>query len=172
MKILIKYSSLSGNTEKIAKFLFENIKDKNINIDIMKIHEEINLENYDLIIVGTWIRRATADPKAQKFIKELKNKKVAFFFTLGAYPNTDYANIRCENNIRNLFLENNNEILGSFHCHGAISCDLQERIKIKTLPYSIDKEKLKRWKDASTHPDMNDLEDALIYFMDLLKRFD
>ena len=165
MKILVAYSSVTGNTKKVATAVAEAFPGS----DLKDIKDVENLD-YDVIIVGTWIRRSTADPKAMEFIEKLKNRKTAFFFTLGAYPNSDYAN-RCIKNITELFAKNGNEVLGNFHCHGALSQAIIDRAMKRGADdsHGPTEERMKRWKDASTHPDANDLKNAQEYFKSVIK---
>lgn len=161
MKTLITYSTKTGNTKKVAETVYKAIP----NSDIMDISEVKNLD-YDLIIVGTWIDRGTADAKALKFISTIKNKNTGFFFTLGAYPDSKHAN-DCIEAITKLFTENNNKVLAHYHCQGAIDPKLIEMMKTKFSPdhpHGPNPERVKRWADASTHPDQNDLDEAYNYF--------
>jgi flavodoxin len=167
MKTLITYASLTGNTKKIALA----VKDAIPNADLLEITQITQLD-YDCIIVGTWIDKGSADPQATTFIQKLENKKVAFFFTLGAYPDSDHAQ-NCDKAIRQLFLENGNTVLGSFWCQGAVDPNLIE--KMKTMfpldhPHGPNPERIKRWKDASTHPDEADQAAATEYFKNLFKQ--
>lgn len=165
MKTLIAYSTKTGNTKKVALAINEIIP-----LSELKDISQVENLDYDLIIVGTWIDKGTADEKALKFIESIKNKKVAFFFTLGAYPDSDHAK-DCVVKITNLFEKNNNIVIGSYHCQGAIDPKLIEFMK-KTFgsdhPHGPNPERIKRWKDASTHPDEKDLENAKLTFKNLL----
>lgn len=164
MKILVTYSTKTGNTKKIAEQIHKALD----NSELFDISEVKNLD-YDLIVVGTWIDKATADLKALEFIKTIKDKKVAFFFTLGAYSDSNHAQ-DCIKNIKNLFEENNNTVLGHYHCQGAIDPKLIEFMKAKFPighPHGPTPERIQRWKDASTHPDENDLKNAYEYFSKL-----
>lgn len=167
-KILITYSTKTGNTKKVA----EAISGLNTNIDLKDISDVINLD-YDLIVVGTWIDKGTADAKALKFIESLNSKKVAFFFTLGAYPDSQHAT-DCAKNITELFEKNNNTVVGHYHCQGAIDPQLIEFMK-KSFgadhPHGPNPERIKRWNDASTHPDENDLINAKKAFEEIFKSF-
>ncbi|MDR3259988.1 MAG: flavodoxin family protein [Fusobacteriaceae bacterium] len=167
MKVLITYSTLTGNTKKIAN----SVKDAIQNADLLDI-SEVNTLDYDLIIIGTWIDKGSADNKALNFIKTIKNKKTAFFFTLGAYANSEHSK-NCNNKITEILKENNNEVIGSFHCQGAIDPKLIEQMK-KMFPadhhHGANPESLKRWGDASTHPDVNDERNAKEYFENLIKK--
>tara|TARA_B100000965_G_scaffold399269_1_gene418883 strand:+ start:655 stop:1182 length:528 start_codon:yes stop_codon:yes gene_type:complete len=84
MNSLIIYSTTDGQTKKIC----EEIKNNSIykqTYKIISIDEalEINISNYDQIILGASIRYGKHDSKIYKFIKNNKNildeKKNAFF---------------------------------------------------------------------------------------------
>ena len=88
MKALIIYSSKTGNTKKVAYGIYDNLKDSyDLSIkDMDEINDMAMLDEYDTLLVGFWIDRGTAHPKAKKFVKQIKNKKIALFATLGADP--------------------------------------------------------------------------------------
>lgn len=167
MKTLIAYSTLTGNTKKVCEAVakaFSNAEVKDIS--------EVSSLDYDLTIVGTWIDKGTADMKAIKFIETLKNRKVAFIFTLGAYPDSQHA-MNCIERIKKLFEDNGNEVIGYYHCQGAIDPRIIEMMKTKFgqgHPHGVSPERIKRWEDASKHPDENDLKAAYNYFRELIKK--
>ena len=168
MKTLITYSTKTGNTKKVAEAISKAIT----NSEIMDIADVQNLD-YDLIIVGTWIDKGTADAKALKFINGIKDKNTAFFFTLGAYPDSKHAQ-DCIDNITKLFTDNGNKVLGHYHCQGAIDPKLIEMMRTKFSPdhpHGPTPERIKRWSDASTHPDQNDLDNAYNYLKNFIERF-
>ncbi|WP_028857341.1 flavodoxin family protein [Psychrilyobacter atlanticus] len=160
MKTLIAYSSKTGNTKKVAESILKAFPKGEIS-DI----KDIDNLDYDLIIVGTWIDKGTADAKALKFIETIKEKKIAYFFTLGAYPNSDHAN-DCIKNIDKLFLDNKNTLIGNFHCQGAIDPKLISWMSELPAenPLSASKGNVQRWKEAAKHPDEKDFENAYNYF--------
>ena len=164
MKTLIAYSTLTGNTKKVA----EEVGKAFANSEVCDIADVKELD-YDLIVVGSWIDKGTADKKSIDFIKKINNKKVAFFFTLGAKADSDHAKKTCEV-IKNLFLENNNEIVGQYYCQGAIDPKLIEQMR-KTFPadhpHGVNPENEARWAAASTHPNEEDLKNAYDYFKNL-----
>ncbi|MBR8701389.1 hypothetical protein IX317_001590 [Fusobacterium sp. DD29] len=164
-KILVAYSSVTGNTKKVATAISEALEGSQL-----KDIKDVETLDYDVIIVGAWIRRSTADPKALAFIDTIKNKKTAFFFTLGAYPDSEYAT-RCIKNITEALEKNGNEVLGHFHCHGALSDAIIQRALKRPAgdPHGPTEERMKRWKDASTHPDATDLKNAQEYFSNIIK---
>lgn len=160
MKVLIAYSTLTGNTKKVCEAASKAFT----NVELKSITEVTDL-NYDLIVVGTWIDKGTADMKAIKFIEKIKEKRVAFIFTLGAYPDSQHA-MDCIEKITKLFVDNGNEVIGHYHCQGAIDPRLIEMMKTKLEPTP---ERIKRWEDASKHPDQNDLDNAYKYFKELVQ---
>lgn len=88
MKTLIIYASKTGTTEKCAKEINRKLKDSKI-VNILNQNEDIN--EYDLIIIGTPIRMGMIDKKIRKFlisnIENLKLKKVAYFICCGFNEN-------------------------------------------------------------------------------------
>lgn len=81
MKILVTYSSKTGNTEKIANAVYEALKDKDA--DIKKI-ADADFGGYDVIVLGYWLKSGTANDEAAEAMKKLSGKKVVLFGTLGA----------------------------------------------------------------------------------------
>lgn len=166
MKTLIAYSTKTGNTKCVAEAINEVID----NSQLRNINNVENLD-YDLIIVGAWIDKGTANKEAIDFINKLENKKVAFFFTLGAYPDSDHAK-DCIKNLENLLNKNNNEIIGHYLCQGAVDPKLIEFMREKfpaNHPHGPNPDRIKRWNDASSHPNLEDLESAKLKFKSILE---
>lgn len=164
MKILITYSSKTGNTEKVAKAIHENIPQASL----LPISEIVNLD-YDLIFIGGWIDRATFDQTALTLAKQIFDKNVAYFFTLGAYPDSDHAK-DCITNIETLLKDNNNNIHGGYFCQGAI--DPKLIAWFSTLPsdhkMAPSEERTKRWDAAKSHPDESDLNKAKEFALSIM----
>lgn len=164
MKILITYSSKTGNTKKVATEISKQI----LKADFLPINEVNNLD-YDLFIIGGWIDKATFDSSTTKFINKLSNKKIAYFYTLGAYPDSDHSK-ECVKNIDKIFEINNNEIVARFFCQGAIDPKLiswmsklpSEHIMAPT------EERIKKWEIAKNHPDATDLKNATDFAKSIL----
>lgn len=166
MRTLVAYSTKTGNTEKVAKSIGEVIPDCEI-----KCIKEVKDLDYDLIIVGAWIDKGIANKEASDFINKIKNKKIGFFFTLGAYPNSDHAK-DCVKKIEELFVKNNNKIIGYYLCQGAVDPKLIEFMRKQfpvDHPHGPNPERIKRWNDASTHPDLKDLQEAKMTFKKILE---
>ena len=84
MKSLIIYSSTDGQTKKICEAIRENFNNKEF-IEILPIEDafNLNINNYDQIILGASIRYGSYKSNLFKFIKKnigiLDKKKNAFF---------------------------------------------------------------------------------------------
>lgn len=166
MKNLIVYSSLTGNTKKIAEACHGVC---GIDWDLKSIEEYINLNEYDKVVVGFWVDRGQPDKKSLELISKLENKKIAFFATLGAYSDSEHAQNTLDN-AKKLFEKNNNIVFSQFICQGAVDPKLIERMKTFPLdhPHGPNPARLKRWEDASKHPNEADLENAENWFKPIL----
>lgn len=167
MKSIVVVSSRTGNTLKVAGAVAFALDEQQ---EAVKIEEKPDVTDYDLVVVGTWIDRGTADQKAAEFIKFLRNKKVAVFITLGAYADSDHAK-KCVENVIGLFDESC-EVVGSFICQGAVS---QKMVVMMAKmfpgghPHGMNEGRKKRLADGKSHPDETDLNNAYNYFTDLKK---
>ncbi len=155
MKTLIVYSSKTGNTRKLAQSIHLALEDA----ELSRVEMAPNPDKYDLILLGFWIEEGTADEKMRQYMKRLRNKKVGLFATLGAYPDSKHAAESLEAATQ---LIPDCAVLGHFICQGAIDPELIEWME--TLPkdhgYGPTDSRKKLWKDASGHPDDNDLKAA------------
>ena len=62
MKKLVIFSTLTGNTEKIANAIFSVIEGDKELLNV-KDSDKINPDDYDKIIVGYWVDKGDADEK-------------------------------------------------------------------------------------------------------------
>lgn len=167
MKTLVAYSSLTGNTKMVAESVFEIVPGEKEIISLIDI-SKINIDEFDRIIVGYWVDKGTADARAKKFIKSLKNKEIAYIGTLGADPLSDHGN-DVRKRVDTLCSENN-KLIGGFLCRGKIDPKLVEkmgRFPLK-LVHPLTPERLQRIEDAKPHPTKEDLENTQKYFLSIL----
>lgn len=159
MKAIVIYSSLTGNTKKIAEAIYEAIP---FNKDIIKLGEkDINIEEYDIVAAGYWVDKGTCDDKIKNILEKINNKEVMIFGTLGAADKGEYYD-KIKERIEEILPENN-KILGHFLCQGKINEKLTDRYKVmlKENPDDIHiKEQLKNHMEAKSHPDENDIKNA------------
>lgn len=168
-KSLVVYSSLTGNTKKVAEAIQSVIP----NCDIVSIDNlPENLDEYYFTAIGYWVDRGLPDAKSKKFIRSLKNMNVALFGTLGAYPDSPHAK-GCIRDSENMLKKagNNNNVLGSFLCLGKIDPKLMDYMgKFMGDTHPVTPERKARLLEAQTHPDNNDLENAKAVFKGFAER--
>lgn len=166
-KTLVVYSSLTGNTKAVGEKIFEIIEgEKNIiAIDEVK---NINLDEFNRIIVGFWVDKGTADKKSKNFIKNLSNKEIGYFGTLGADPDSKHGDDVRERVSK--LCDEKNTLIGGFLCRGKIDPKLVEKMgkfPLK-LVHPLTPERLQRIEAVKTHPNEKDFQDAQIYFKGIL----
>lgn len=160
MKIAIIYSSLTGNTKMIAEAINSELKG-----DIFPLAQAPeNLEAYDLLLLGFWADKGGADNKTAEYFKRIKDKKLAFFFTLGADPKSEYAQKLIKNTKE---LLQGNEVLASFHCQGKIDPKILE---LSPKYGEMTEERRARIEEAQKHPNEKDLEEAKKFAKELLQK--
>lgn len=167
MRALVTYSSLTGNTKKVAEAIYEEI---NIEKDIFKSNEDFNIENYDFIVVGYWVNKGICDDKIKEILEKANNKNIILFGTLGAKENGPYYE-SIKKRIEALVPESN-KILGHFLCQGKINEKLTERYKEMLKNNQGDehvKEQLKNHEEAMKHPDEKDIYNAKMFIRECIR---
>jgi len=165
MKSLVIYSSKTGNTQAVANAILEIMPEE---CGIFTVEEAPEPDSYDLIAMGFWVDRGTADAKAQVYMKKIHNQKVILFATLGAYPDSDHAR-DCMARAA-LLMDSSNELLGTFICQGKLDNKLVEGFKTlpKDHPHALTPERIARHQEASKHPNEEDFSKAKGIFQRIL----
>ena len=150
---LVVYSSATGNTKIIAEALHKALPEGS---EIFHHSEAPCSDGYEKVALGYWAVRGGADEAMRSYMNSVKNAKVFIFATLGAYPDTPHAQKVLDNGVATL--GEGCEVMGRFVCQGKLAADLIERGMQRPLdhPHGPTPERLKRWQDASTHPDEQD----------------
>jgi flavodoxin len=159
---LIVYSSKTGNTRKLAQGIHKGLVDAGIcDTRIAAAEENPEPADADWILLGFWADRGTADPKSLGYLKSLEGRKIGFFGTLGAYPDSPHAKDMGKK-VQELGAEKNT-VLGCFLCQGKVDPALIERFKSlpPDNPHAMTEERIKRHEEAAKHPDENDIKAAV-----------
>jgi flavodoxin len=164
MQTLVVYSSLTGNTKKVAEAIYEVFGAR---AALFPVETAPAPTNYDFVIVGFWVDKGTADKKAQEYLKTIQDKPVALFATLGAYPDSEHAASSLKNAAG--FLDVSNQLVGTFICQGKIDPKLIEQLKNMpgNHPHAATPERMERYKEAAKHPNADDLKAAQSIFVDI-----
>jgi len=171
LKSLIVYSSVTGNTKKVAEAIAEVMP----NVTIVQVQDAPNYQDFDLIVIGYWVARGMPDSLVLDYFKTLKNAKIILFGTLGAYPDSEYAK-NCIQKSEKLLIGDStgNKVLGSFLCMGKVSPKLLEP-QAQTLhkkTHIMTEERIKRLEEGKKHPDKQDLQNAQDFVSNILKNID
>lgn len=168
MKGIIIYSSKTGNTKRMAKKIYEALKDK-YQMEIEDIIDSPDVEGYDFVLLGGWIDRGTLEGKALKYLENIKNKKLGLFATLGAMPDSEHGK-KVLGNLKDLLKDR--ESLGQYICPGQVDPKMIEKLKgIKgvVVPKKI-KEKMIDTSLKSRKATEEELLKAANYFAENIKQ--
>ena len=168
MRSLLVYSSKTGNTRKLAEAIGEIMP---AGADFYPIEEAPLPDSYDFIVLGFWVDRGTADQKTLAYIEKIEDKAVAFFATLGAYPDSEHAKNVVER-VTGL-LGAKNRVLDHFICQGKIDPGLTEKFKElpPEHPHAMTPERMARHQEASKHPNQQDLQQAREIFQRVIMEY-
>lgn len=171
MNAIIIYSSKTGNTKKMAEFIYNNIKDI-VYTDLLSIKDIKDIENlkkYDLILLGGWINRATLNKEAIHLLKKIKNKNIGLFATLGAMPESEHGQ-KVINNLKNLLVDKNS--LGQYICPGLVDPKMIEKLQGITaiiMPKKL-RQKMIDTSLKSRYATNEELEKAGQYFKEKIEK--
>ncbi len=165
MKTLIAVSSRTGNTLKIAQAIHAVLPDATL----ARVENIPDPVAFDLIYLGFWVDKGSADEQARAFMRKIRNQKIALFATLGAYPDSPHAR---ESLDKAVALLPESHVADRFICQGAIDPQLIEWMKQLPgdHPHAPNAARVKRWKDAAAHPDETDCRAAATWALDLYNR--
>lgn len=150
MKIMITYSSQSGNTEKLARAIYEHLEGEK---EIYPVDNAPPADRYDLTAVGFWFQAGRPDPKAAAFLAACgPDTRLFLFATHGAAKGSDHAVAGMASAAA---LTGGACIEGVFSCQGQVNPKVLDKIRQKETPPV--------WiNDAATaarHPDAGDISD-------------
>jgi flavodoxin I len=170
MKILVTYFSQSGNTEKIAKAIWEEASKAN-EADCKKL-EDITPEGvagYDVIFIGSPLHAGSLAAPVKKCLGALKassGQKMAGFIThmAPAYPDQDMGAFT--EPIKAACKEKGIEYKGCFDCQGflaeAMHAPVQKKIGMSDEQWSG------MVKQMTGHPNEEDVEKANAFAREIL----
>lgn len=165
MKALVTYYSETGNTEKLARAIFDGIHGKNVHKHILPMSEVKDLEKYDLIFCGFPVHASSVPKKAEAFLRGIpEGKLLAIFATHGSLRGGPLAVHAFE---YALSLAAKAKIIGTFGCRGKVKHSLIEAL--------MKKPQHKAWAEeaqssAHHHPDDADFEDGRIFGRKMTKK--
>lgn len=153
----IIYSSRTGNTKILAEKIYNILPKEQCTYygNIADIDKTLS----NILYIGFWTEKGTADLQTLTFLKQLKNKKIFLFGTAGYGGSQNYFEGIINNVKKNI--DSSNTLIGTFMCQGKMPLSVKERykkmqeqnnssLKIDALIANFDR--------ALSHPDAADLK--------------
>ncbi len=165
-KILIAYSSNTGNTLKLCKNTAELLKD-DCHVTLKTVKETDSFEDYDLIVAAFWVDKGSANRAAKKFIDKIKNKNIAFMATLGADPNGEHADSVRDN--ASSLVDQSNHYHGIFLARGKIDPKLAKAAKFLPLKKEL-KERIYESSINSREPNEEEFRGAAQFLKNIVDK--
>ena len=168
MKTLVVYSSLTGNTKKVAQAVSSVLPE----CDMFPVEEApSSVEGYDLVALGYWVDKGMPDGRSRAWLEGIRNARLAFFGTLGAWPDSDHAK-ECMKKGEELALvpERGNEVYGSWLCQGKIDPANIKWMRQMVVGGPRISAGDARWGQAAEHPGPDDLIRAREVFREISLR--
>ena len=169
MKNIILYSSLTGNTKRVAEAMASIMPPGTPCVSVKDAPE--NLSDYDTVFVGFWVDRGTANKEAAKLIETLTNPHVVLFATLGMYADSDHARESIEK--ASALLPNKEQLVDGFVCQGKIDpkvIEMMYKMFPKGHSHGQSADRDARHKQAAVHPNEEDFKAAQEFAKDIIIR--
>jgi flavodoxin len=165
MKTLLVYSSRTGNTETVARAVFETLPEPR---EIHAVAEAPPAEGYDFVVLGFWVDKGRPDEQAARYMATVRGKVVGLFGTLGAAPDSEHG-LECVRRATEM-AAGANRVLGTFLCRGRIAPEVVAAMERHASDiHPMTPERIARIREAEGHPDETDLRNAREFFRNLLR---
>ncbi len=161
MKALVAYYSQTGNTEKVARAIYDGLR---IDKVLVPVQDVTDVTGYDVVFCGFPVQAHSVPVKAQGLLKALPDgQKVAFFCTHGSLRGGALPRQAIEHAVG---MVPRAIVLGSFGCRGKVSPQIIDMLR--------EKPEHRQWAEealgADAHPDAADLADAQTFAAGVLAK--
>lgn len=148
---LVVYSSVTGNTKKVAETFCEAVGGK-----LVRVEDAGTPEGYDAVAVAYWLWRGGPDPKTAAYLTKLSGMNVALMETHAADNRSEHSMTAFARAAA--CLGNGCRVLNVFECQGQVPETVREkRAKMAANdPHATSQ----GWKNSVGHPDEVDLAEA------------
>ncbi len=151
MKVLVTYYSQTGNTEMLARAIYEAI---HVDKELLPIRDVKTTEGYDVIFVGFPVQAHSVPAAVVPFFKDLPaGQSIALFCTHGSLRGGQLPKQAIEGAIG---LASRARILGTFGVRGKVNPKVIDSL-MKMMEHQAWAEEA---QGAAGHPDAADLADA------------
>jgi flavodoxin len=161
MKALVTYYTETGNTEKVARAIYEAI---HIEKELKPVLDVQDVKGFDIIFYGFPVKAHSVPGKASKFLKDLpEGQKIALFSTHGSLRGGQLPKQAFEHAIG---LASKAKVVGYFGCRGKVDQNIIDAL-MKQIEH-------KAWAEeaigAGQHPDECDLADAKQFTAEMIAK--
>lgn len=161
MKALVTYYSRTGNTEKLARAIYDAI---HVEKELCPIPELEKIEGYDVIFVGFPVQAHSVPAKALPFFKKLTaGQKIALFTTHGSLRGGRLPKQALEHASS---ISGGAKILGTFGVRGRVDATVLEGLS-RQIEHQAWAEEA---QGAQGHPDEADLADGKTFAREILAK--
>ena len=182
MKVLVTYFSKTGNTKMIAEAIHKITSQSNESTlkDFKKLKVQ-ELNDYDLIFLGSACHHSNLAPPVLKFLKKIPQSsdfKLAGFVTHSTYSpekSERHAKLfeewagKCERTFENLQNETKIDFRGFYRCMGKPSRLIEAFIHKKII--TEDEEWAEYIVEVDKHPNETDVKKAKEFAQEILNEF-
>jgi flavodoxin len=170
MKILISYFTQTGNTEKVAKAMFEALAEEDVEMKKVQDVDPTNLASYDLLLLGSGIYASKASKRVLTLIKAATELplNIALFCTHMSLDQWQRGFRMVKKNLE----KRNINVIAEFDCNGenlGMPESEQDRM-LEMLPPEKKQDALEYRKSIKGRPNADDIEKAKAFASTLLDK--
>lgn len=173
MKVLVAYYSETGNTEKVARAICEEVS-KEHETSLKRVGEITvgDLNDYDVVFLGSACHSADLATPVKRILDAIPHSpkfKLAGFFTHATSAGGFHRwASRCISSFRETSREKNVDFEGYYNCQGVPSPPIQEFIKREAIASADEYEKY--FEEVRKHPSPEDLQKAKEFAREVLSQ--
>ena len=146
MKVQIIYTSRTGCTKRVAEAIYQGIDGEK---SIHDLADGAPVLDGDIILVGYWGISGVPCEEMDAFLHTIRGRAVGIFATLGYYADSSHAWDTVRYGVE--LLSQNNEIIGSYVCNGAVSHTLKTGQGVDGTRTPTEQKEI-RWEVTDSHP--------------------
>lgn len=163
MRILVAYTSRTGNTKKVAEAIYEEIEEEKA---IKEFDDIENLNDYDIVFVGFPIENFGPCEKAKDFLKSYCAGKTIVLFITHAAP--EYMKFVPEWLVKCIEAASESNVGAVFNCQGELAENVKQSMLKNPDPM------IRFWAEKSSRskgqPDAARIERARSFVREIMKK--
>ncbi len=174
MNISVYYSSITGNTRKLAAYVTGELRTAGCDVELLDSSDTVKKnvrcqQEPEVIILAFWCRRSGLDDLSTEILSRWTGRKIIGIGTIGGNVRGAYGD-RVKENVMKA-IEQDNICLGVGICQGSV--DLKRIERRRHLPkeskHYVSPEKYRRVLKTQGHPDQEDLDSIVSFVCEILR---